>query len=128
MDKAKQVVLEFWDRMRSNDFYAAADLLSEDYVGYWPQSAEVIRGRDNFAKINTAYPANGRWQFDLHRIVCEGSEVVTDVTVTDGTIEARVISFSTVCDGLIAKQTEFWPDPMPAAAWRRQWVDIVDRR
>ena len=127
MMTAKEVVLEFWERMRSNDFGFAAEMLTKDYEGFWPQSAELIRGRENFEQINTAYPAKGRWAFDLHSIVVEGDEVVTDVSVTDGELSARVISFSTVRKGLIVKQVEFWPDPMPAAAWRRQWVEIVER-
>jgi len=119
---AKEVVLPFWETMRSNDFYAAAELLSEDYIGFWPQSAGQTRGRDNFAKINSAYPVTGRWMFELNHIVCEKNEVVTDVSITDGDIQARVISFSTVHDGLVEKQFEFWPDPMPVAEWRRHWI------
>jgi len=42
--------------------------------------------------------------------------------VTDGVINARVITFSTIQDGKIVHQTEFWPDPFEAAAWRAQWV------
>lgn len=122
---AKEVVLNFWAAMQSNDFFAAAQHLSEEYVGSWPQSNELIRGRENFAQINTAYPANGQWHFEINHVVCEGDEVVTDVSVTDGTMQARVISFSTVHDGLITKQVEFWPDPMPAAEWRRKWVELI---
>lgn len=122
---AKQIVLDFWERMRSNDFYFAAELLAPEFEGIWPQSAELIRGRENFAKVNSAYPAEGRWQFELNNIVAEGNQVVTDVSITDGDVKARAITFSMVENGLIAKQVEFWPDPMPAAAWRREWVEIL---
>ncbi len=123
----KEVVLSFWEAMRSNDFYAASEFLSEDFKGFWPQSSEFICGRDNFAAINTHYPASGRWEFFLHSILCEGLRVVTDVSVTDGNINGRVITFHTVVNGLICKQVEFWPDDFEAPEWRAQWVEIRER-
>ncbi len=122
----KDVVLAFWDAMRTNDFEQASRWLSEDFEGYWPQSSELIRGRADFAAINSQYPANGQWRFELNAIVCEGDRVVTDVSVTDGKERARAITFHTVEHGLITKQTEFWPDPMEAQAWRSRWVTIVE--
>lgn len=119
---SKQVVLAFWKAMQSNDFVAASKWLTEDFQGHWPQSSEVIMGRENFAAVNTAYPAKGRWSFVINSIVCEGEEVVTDVSITDGDIKARAITFSTVQSGLICKQVEFWPDDYEAPKWRSQWV------
>jgi len=56
----KQIVERFWSTMAANDFYAAAQLLHNEYVLEWPQSGEPIRGRDNFAELNTSYPTEGR--------------------------------------------------------------------
>ncbi|MGC5428803.1 nuclear transport factor 2 family protein, partial [Aeromonas veronii bv. sobria] len=102
--------------------------LSLDFEGFWPQSGELILGRDNFVAINTFYPANGLWLFEIHSVVCEGSTVVTDVSVTDGVQKARAITFHTIENGLISKQTEFWPDEMPAKGWRAKWVKIVSNQ
>ncbi|MEZ8206930.1 nuclear transport factor 2 family protein [Vibrio splendidus] len=123
----KQVVLGFWDAMRSNDFAKASEWLAADFEGYWPQSSELTVGRDNFTAINSEYPANGVWEFTLNSIVCEGDTVVTDVSVTDSVLNDRVITFHTVVDGLIQKQTEFWPDPFEAPVWRSQWVQVVSK-
>ena len=60
---SKDVVLGFWDAMRTNDFAKAAEWLAEDFQGYWPQSSELTVGRDNFTAINSEYPANGVWKF-----------------------------------------------------------------
>jgi hypothetical protein len=120
---AKQVVAQFWSMMHTNDFEAASRLLHVDYVLDWPQSGERVRGRDNFVAINAHYPAAGRWQITLDRLVAEGDEVASQVTVTDGAILSKAITFSTVRDGLILRQTEYWPDPFPAATWRAQWVE-----
>ena len=121
--KSKQIVENFWAAMQTNDFRRAAEFLHEDYILEWPQSGERIRGRANFVAVNENYPAHGRWVFTIHRILAEGDEVVSDVGVADGVVNARVITFSTVRDGRILHQTEFWPDPFEAAAWRAPWVE-----
>ena len=122
---SKQLIEAFWKRMESNDFYAVADLLHDEFTLEWHQSGELIRGRENFAKINTAYPANGKWHFNINSIVVEGDLVVTDVSVTDGVVKDRVITFSTIRDEKIWKQVEFWPEPFTAPEWRAQWVEKI---
>ena len=122
---SKQLLEQFWQTMESNDFYAVAQLLHDDFVLEWVQSGERIRGRENFAKLNTAYPTQGTWHFTINSIVADGDEVVTDVSVTDGTLNDRVITFSTIRDGKIWKQVEFWPEPFSAPEWRKQWVEKI---
>jgi len=112
--------------MDTNDFRVAAAWLHDDYQLDWPQSQERIRGRDNFVAVNEHYPAAGPWQFVVERLVAGEDEVVTDITVTDGVTVARAITFSRVCDGKIVRQTEYWPDPYPAPAWRARWVEPIE--
>jgi len=119
----KQILKNFWATMETNDFYAASQGLHDDYILEWPQSGERILGRENFAAINTNYPAEGKWHFTINHIVGEGDTVVTDVTATDGKIIGRAITFSTIRDEKIWKQIEFWPDPFEAPQWRAQWVE-----
>jgi ketosteroid isomerase-like protein len=123
--ESKQIIEGFWAAMQTNDFKAAGEFLHDDYVLGWPQSGERIRGRANFVAINQHYPAHGRWEFTVHRIMAEGDEVVSDVSVTDGAITGRVITFSTVHDGKILEQTEFWPEPYAPAEWRARWVERI---
>ncbi len=125
-DESKAVVARFWAAMHENDFAAAGDFLHDAYVLEWPQSRERIRGRENFVAINTHYPAAGRWHFTVHRLLADGDEAASEVSVTDGVVVARVITFSTVQDGRILKQREYWPDPYDAPAWRAQWVERMD--
>lgn len=119
---AQRVVRRFWKAMASNDFHAASLCLTEDFRLQWPQSDEVIEGRENFAALNTAYPAQGLWTFDLRRIVGEGAQIVTEVGVSDGVVRATALTFHTVRGDLIAFQREFWPDPFEAPVWRSAWV------
>jgi len=121
----KQTLEYFWATMGTNDFYAAAQLLHEDYILEWPQSGERIRGWQNFAAVNTAYPVAGKWTFEINHIAADGDLVVTDVSVSDGRRHDRCITFSTVRDGRIWKQVEFWPESFDAPAWRTQWVEKI---
>jgi SnoaL-like domain len=117
------VVKKFWELMATNDFQSVGSVLSDEFVLDWPQSNERIRGRQNFAQMNLEYPAHGRWQFTIHRIVGNDREAVSDVSVTDGVQHARAISFFTVTDDQIIKMVEFWPDPFSAAANRAHLVE-----
>ncbi len=121
----KQILEIFWSTMATNDFYAVAQLLHDDYVLEWPQSGERIHGRDNFAAINTHYPAEGRWTFKINHLLAEGDQVVTDVNVSDGKRHDRAITFSTIRDGKIWRQVEFWPDSFEAPVWRAQWIERI---
>jgi ketosteroid isomerase-like protein len=124
-ESARQVVQRFWAAMQTNDFKAAGDLLHDDFLLEWPQSGERIRGRENFVAVNENYPAQGRWQFTIHRILAEGEQAVSDVDVTDGVVSGRAITFSIVRDGRIVSQVEFWPEPYEAPNWRAAWVEIM---
>lgn len=109
--------------MQTNDFRRAGEFLHDDYILEWPQSGERVRGRTNFILINENYPAHGSWAFTILELVAENDRVVSHVEVTDGTITARAITFSTIRDGKIWRQTEFWPDPFEPADWRLPWVE-----
>ncbi len=121
-DETRRIVTQFWALMQTNDWEAAAALFNEDYVLDWPQSGERIVGRANFVAVNANYPAAGRWQFTLERLVVEGELAVTDVVVTDGAVTGRALTFSMVRGGRIVRQVEYWPDPFDAPAWRAAWV------
>ena len=123
---AVELVKEFFRRMNTNDFQAAGELLSDDYILEWPQSKERIRGRDHFIAINAEYPANGHWMFTLNKIVGNASEAVSDVSVTDGVQKARAITFTTVNAGKIVRQVEFWPGDYAAPANRSHLVELME--
>lgn len=120
-----EIVQEFWRLMATNDFHSVAAVLSPEFVLEWPQSKERIRGADRFARMNHEYPAHGRWEFTIHRIVGGESEAVSDVGVTDGVQTARVISFFSMAGSKIARLVEFWPEPYPAPADRAHLVEVM---
>lgn len=123
---AIEVVREFWRLMGTNDFHAVGVVLADDFVLEWPQSNERIRGRERFATMNTEFPAKGPWAFTINRIVEGEVEVVTDVSVTDGSRRDRAISFFTVRDGKISRVVEYWPEPYAAPAHRSHLVEPIE--
>ncbi|MCA0350737.1 MAG: nuclear transport factor 2 family protein [Chloroflexi bacterium] len=126
MSNAHALVTQFWQLMQTNDFVAVGSVLHDEYILDWPQSNERIRGRTAFAQMNQEYPATGAWQFTINRLIASETEACSDVSVTDGHVEARVISFFTICDGLIIKQVEYWPEPYPAPANRQHLVEPIN--
>lgn len=120
------VVHEFWQRMATNDFAAVAPLLADDFVLDWPQSNERFRGAERFVRMNTEYPAHGPWRFTVHRVVGSAAEAVSDVSVTDGVQQARVLSFFDVEGGRVQRLVEFWPEPYPAPAHRAHLAEPID--
>jgi len=126
MAAAVKVVRSYWERMASNDFKSVGAVLADEFVLEWPQSRERIRGRDNFAMMNEQYPAHGRWQFTVHRIVGNDQEAVSDVSVTDGLQQARAISFFSVHNEKIVKMVEYWPEPYAAPENRKHLVERMD--
>lgn len=125
-EKALAVAERYWQLMKTNDFRSVGSVLSDDFVIEWPQSTERILGRDNYAAMNEEYPAHGRWEFQINRVVGNDIEVVTDVSVTDGVQNARAISFFTIRDGKIVKIVEFWPEPFAARADRKHLVQMME--
>ena len=120
---AVEVVREFWRLMATNDFASVGAVLAEQYILDWPQSNERIRGKENFAALNAAYPSHGPWAFTVHRIVGNETEAASEVSVSDGVQNAKAISFFTVVGGRITSQVEYRPEPYPAPINRRQFVE-----
>jgi ketosteroid isomerase-like protein len=123
---ARQVAQRFWALMQTNDFPAVATVLAPDFVLEWPQTKERIRGAERFVRMNVEYPAHGRWQFTIHRIVGNAREAVSDVGVTDGVLQARAITFFEIADERIRRITEYWPEPCAAPAGRAHLVERMD--
>jgi len=96
--------------MATNDFASVKQVLAETFVLEWPQTNELIRGPENFARMNSEYPAQGSWSFNIKRLVASASEVVTHVAVTDGTQAAEAISFFRVEGGRVIRLVEYWPE------------------
>ena len=122
---AESVVREFWRLMATDDFHSVKAVLAQGFVMDWPQSQERIRGSENFARMNAEYPTTGRWEFQINRLIASSGEVVTQVSVTDGTQFAELVSFFSVVGGRITRLVEYWPEPFAAPENRRHLTEPI---
>ncbi len=120
---AESVVREFWRLMGTNDFHSVKAVLAEELVVEWPQSKERISGPENYARMNSEYPTTGRWKFIINRLVVSGEEVVTQVSLTDGTQSAEPVSFFTVRAGKVVRLVEYWPESFAPAENRHHLIE-----
>ena len=120
----RRVVERLWELFDARDWEAAGELLHDEVVVEWPQSGERIRGRANVLAVNRNYP--GEWTITVRRVVVEGDAAASEVSIAiDGRRDVAV-SFYEVRDGKIVRETDWWPEPSAAAAWRAQWVERID--
>jgi hypothetical protein len=113
--------------MDLNDFLGAIDWMSDDFECVWPQSGEVIQGGWNYAMINIHYPSYAPWRFVIEDILVQGQQVVSNIHISDGIQQARLIAFSTVNARKIVRQIEYWPESFTAPQWRRQWISCNEK-
>jgi len=123
---AEDTVREFWRLMATNDFHAVKAVLAENFFADWPQTNEHIPTPAAFCALNAAYPAAGPWRFTLNRLIATDTEAVTDVSVTDGTTQARAITFFTIASGKIQNITEYWPEPAEPPFTRTEWTQPLN--
>ena len=128
---------------RNYDEYEA--LLTDDYVGEYPQSGEVIRGAKNARAIVEQYPG-GLPQDNIDtrstRIAATDARWVRTPTFTfvraEGTgnvgvsaVRARypdgsawwVVNFYELRDGRLARSTTFFAPAFEAPDWRKPFVE-----
>ena len=120
---AEEIVQQFWALMKTNDFESVGGILAPDFVLEWPQSGERIRGAALFARMNAEYPAHGKWQFTVRRIVGNDREAVSEVSVTDGVQHAKALSFFEIAAGKVSRIVEYWPEPYDPPSGRAHLVE-----
>ncbi|HLG63782.1 MAG TPA: nuclear transport factor 2 family protein [Ktedonosporobacter sp.] len=116
-----QIIRNLWKAFDDQNFDAAGELLHRNYVGYWPQTGERIRGRENFVIINKHYPE--QWQVTILRLIAAGDQVISEVKLTYQDEIVYAISFFELQDGKILKETDYWPEPYEPPTWRSQWTE-----
>lgn len=140
----RRVVERFAEALAANDFDAQDVLVHEDYVGRWPQSGEVIRGRENRRAVLENYPGGeGGLGASAERIVGTDDQFITgpswniihlagsgdELTITGRLTypNGEVWHFATLLtlrEGKIWRQVEYFAPPFEAPAWRAPFVEV----
>jgi hypothetical protein len=121
--EAHQVVAAYWAAAEARDWQAFGSLVTDDVVYEGPQTRERVRGRDAYVRFNVeGFP--GEWHIAVKRIVAQGRYAVSwiEFTGAEGT-QPGLCFFELDDSGLIARLTDFWPDPYELPTSRAHLVE-----
>ena len=94
----------------------------DDAVMEYPQSGERIIGAANRRAVYGAFP--GLPKVEPRRLRASGNLVVAEATLDYGDgAEWQAVFVFELRDGLIVRETAWWPQPFDAAEWRAEWVE-----
>ena len=108
---AVTTVRTYWARANARDWAAFGELISPDVVYEMPQSRERITGRAKYVQFNAEYPVDG-WIVEPVRIVGSGTRAASWIRFFgEGQEQTGVCFFDLDDTGLVARITDFWPEP-----------------
>ena len=129
----RQIVERMRDLMAAGDIEAAEKVMYEmeadDFTQYWPQSGELIRGRDNARALNKAYSTNTGTLPKMKTLRLSGSG---DTFTVEGTIDygdgtpVSYVGIFEFRDGKLARAIEYFANPFEAPAWRAKYAQQAD--
>jgi ketosteroid isomerase-like protein len=127
----RTIVEQFLSAMATNDFEAQERLLSDDIVEEYPQSGEVIRGKDNRRAIMENYPGGTPRETSATGpspkppVVTGADDRYTaagQITYPNGETW-QVVSLIELTHGKVSKMTSYFAAPFEAPAWRAPYVE-----
>lgn len=123
-DPAVRAALQrHWDASDASDFNVEHEIYRDDAVLDYPQSGERIRGRRNIQESRYVQPNQKR--FAVRRVVGSGDVWVTEFILTyDGT-PSHAVSIMEFCEGLVAKETQYFADAFEPAPSRAHLVERI---
>ncbi len=129
VDRNTELFRELRAGLEAGDFDRFVELVLsraiDDFAEDYPQSGEVVRGRERIAAMNRAYPdATGtRPSIADGRLRAAGDLGVLEATIDygDGTVVAWV-AIAEARDGLLVRLTEYFAGPFDAPEWRRPYM------
>ena len=112
-----------WERMEARDWDGVAAQLHPDVVVDWPNTAERMRGRDDYLAVQRAYPEG--WHIEVLRLIDGGDVVASEVRIDQDDQRFFAASFFELDGDRIVRAVEYWSDGEPARApeWRAQWME-----
>ena len=93
----------------------------DDVVIEWPQSGEVIRGKQNIRELRLAFPTPPT--ATLRRIIGSGELWAAEMIFDYAGDRFYTVLIHEYRDGLVVRETSYDGAPFEAPAWRAQWVE-----
>jgi hypothetical protein len=122
-------VVRWVDALAAGDAEASDAARTAGHVGRWPQSGELIRGREALRNIETAFPGGMPVLTSLRRIVGRDElwTVEGSVTYPDGG-DWFLLAILELEGDRVAATTEYFGQALEAPAWRAAHVEQIDGR
>lgn len=118
------LVTAYWAAAEGRDWEAFGALVAEDVVYEAPQTRERVQGRSAYMRFNReGFP--GAWHLQVVKLVGGNGAAASWIRMTeaDGTVEHGVSFFEIDQSHLIARITDFWPEPYKLPASRAHLVE-----
>lgn len=119
-DQRYPTVLDaYWQAVKDREANGIEGLVTDDFVEDWPQSGERIRGTSAWAAVVSGHPAYPI--VSIRRIVGGGDVWICEADFDYGGEKGvwRICSVLELSGGRIARITQYFGAPFPAAEWRQ---------
>ena len=113
-----------WQASASGDLDTEHEIYADDSICDYPQSGERILGPKNLKALRGHHPGKPSG-FKIKRIVGSGNLWVTEYTIQYQGQSALTVSIMEFRGAQVVHETQYFTDPFPAPAWRKQWVQQV---
>jgi hypothetical protein len=120
-EKIREALNAHWQASAAGDLAKEHDIYDDDAICDYPQSGERILGRINLQALRSHHPDKPSG-FDVRRIQGEGNLWVTEYTITYKGRAVQTVSIMEFRKGKVVHETQYFPEPFEAPAWRSQWV------
>jgi hypothetical protein len=110
-----------WAASAAGDQVGEHDIYHDDAVCEYPQSGEIIYGRQNLQALRSHHPDKPS-EFRVRRIMGEGKLWVSEYVINYGGKRLFTVSVMEFVDGKVSHETQYFADSFDAPAWRAQWV------
>jgi len=122
-DQDNQAALkQHWAASASGDLETEHNIYDDNVLCEYPQSGERILGRRNLQALRGHHPGKPSG-FTVRRVVGSGDLWVTEYVITYEGKPFQTISIMEFRDGKVIHETQYFAEPFPAPADRRQWVE-----
>jgi hypothetical protein len=120
-NKMRAAIDRHWAASAAGDQAAEHEIYHDEVVCEYPQSGEIIRGRQDLQALRSHHPGKPSG-FTVRRIVGEGNLWISEYVINYGSKPVFAVSTMEFQDGKVSHETQYFADPFEAPAWRARWV------
>ncbi len=113
---------QHWAASASGDLETEHNIYDDNVLCEYPQSGERIRSRHNLQALRGHHPGKPSG-FNIRRMVGSGNLWVTEYVISYEGKPFQTVSIMEFKDGKVIHETQYFAEPFPAPADRRQWVE-----